>query len=127
MQYLTDFGWHFHSSYPDSEKDSVIDGLEPAVVNWVKKAGTRLFSELLRSPQRNFVCCMAINPTHESDVYLLTVLTINRSKSPVCLVYVGTEDFIRSKRRQFIENYTSQIVAFGTSGTIVEREPDLQD
>src|SRR5260221_12181421 len=120
-------GGLFHDLNQFCKRVGEVVGFEPAVVNWVKKAGTRLFSELLRSPQRNFVCCMAINPTHESDVYLLTVLTINRSKSPVCLVYVGTEDFIRSKRRQFIENYTSQIVAFGTSGTIVEREPDLQD
>jgi hypothetical protein len=115
------FEWHFDSSCPDSEKDSLIDTLEQAVTNWAGKVALSLIDELIRKPQRNFTVSIQGGNAEEIGAYVLIALAVVRDDLPLCTVYVGQEGFIRDKATQLKDYYTQQAAVPDNDATIVEK------
>ncbi len=80
-----------------------------------------LIAELVRKPQRNFVVSIQGSSAKEIGVHVLMALAIVRDDLPLCLVYVGPEEFIRNKGVQLKDHYTRQAAVSGNDATIVER------
>jgi hypothetical protein len=118
--------WYFDPSYPDSDKDALPDILETTVVNWGDQIFPLLATELLRNPKRKFAAAIKVAGSslqvNGAPVHVLLVLGINRGELPLCLVYLGSELFIRVKASQAQEQYKQEALAIpGNEATIAER------
>jgi hypothetical protein len=126
MKPLILWGWFFDSSLPDSDKDSLIETLQEAVLCWSTEMLSDLFAELDRHPERITALTMQAADTRlqleQVALHLLTILAIERDHFVgTALVYVGTRDFIRDTATRFMTHYEQQLARPGSEGTMVTR------
>ncbi|SRR5258708_2226487 len=119
------FEWRFDDSYPDSVKDSLADGFEGPVMDWIREMIPVLINELVTKPDRKTALTAQGSDTSAEikggKVSLLTILSFVRSDGGAeCSVYVGTANYIQNKVEQFKAQWTSRLSKPGTEANSIE-------